>query len=77
MFKITIEQLVILVFFIQLIWADHASKRSNRATESNKEYKDDDYGDTDYYYQDDKVNPSIFLKMQNHLKLLEVFKKWF
>ena len=53
MFKITIEQLVILVFFIQLIWADHASKRSNRATKSNKEYQDDDY--SDYYYQDDKV----------------------
>ena len=57
MFKITIEQLVILVFFIQLIWADHASKRSNRATESNKEYKDDDYGD--YYYQDDKVGSTF------------------
>ena len=50
----TKEQLAILLFLIQLIWADHASKRSNRATESNKEYKDDDYGD--YYYQDDKVS---------------------
>ena len=54
------EQLSLLLFLIQLIWADHASKRTNRATESNKEYKDEDYGDSDYYYQDDKVNPSIF-----------------
>ena len=75
MIIMTLEQLVILIFFIQLIWADHAIKRSTRATEANKQYKDDDYGDNDYYYQDDKVNPSIFLKMQNHLKLLEVFKK--
>ena len=65
MFKITIEQLVILVFFIQLIWADHASKRSNRATEATKGYKDDDYGDTDYYYQDDKVNPNIFENLES------------
>ena len=56
----TMEQLSILLFLFQFIWADHSSKRSTRATESNKQYKDDDYGDTDYYYQDDKVNPSIF-----------------
>ena len=60
MIIMTLEQLVILIFFIQLIWADHALKRSTRATEANKGYKDDNYGDTDYYYQDDKVDLSIF-----------------
>ena len=48
----TMEQLVILIFFIQLIWARY----------SNKGYRNDDYVDTDYYYQDDKVNPSIFFE---------------
>ena len=54
------EQLSLLLFLIQLIWADHGSKRTNRATEFNKEYKDEDYGDSDYYYQDDKVSINIF-----------------
>ena len=54
------EQLPILLFFIQLIWADHAAPKSNRATESNKDYQDDDYGDNDYYYQDSKVISQTF-----------------
>ena len=61
----TTEQLVLFLFLIPLILADHSSKRSTRATESNKQYKDDDYGDTDYYYQDDKVNPYIFENEQS------------
>ena len=47
---------------IQQIKVDHASKKSNQAKESNKEYKDDDYGDY-YYYQDSKVSSIFFSKL--------------